>query len=220
MKLFFNQLDIWLGRLVTSLMLPLLYLCFFTLSLLMFYVIGISAFEYEISLLDIDRLEVLFLSLLLLTSYRLFYRGRQQYWSYWRLLKRFFFVTGVVALFDIFAFDLLISASLLEKSNVLANILHPYQDIHLFSLGSLLVFALYAAAPLPPLFKDKQAGNDEPTTADNANRSDIADKSDDTIVGRGEGFTFRDVNKQSHERVEPWFDESFNKDNHHSGKGV
>lgn len=218
MKLFLNKLDIWLGRLVAALMLPLLYLSFFALSAFMLFVIGIGIFEYEIGLSDVDRLEFLLISLMLLTTYRLFYRGRKLSWSFWRLLKRFCFVTAIVILIDFFIFGLFMSVVLFEKGVVQASVLYQYQDAQFFILGAILVLALYAAAPLPPLFKAKQAKNealtDKPSKADNP---------DEAISGRGEGFTYKDANeqpeKQSNERVDPWLSEGVGKSSQF-GKGV
>jgi len=218
MKLFLNQLDIWLGRLVAALMYPLLYLIFLALSLLMFVGIGADIFEYDAGLSDVDRLEMLLLSLLLLASFRMFYRGRQQHWSYWRLLKRFFFVTGTVALINSLVFSLMISGLLIEQGEVRVNILYQYEDANFFITGAILVLALYAAAPLPPLFKAKQAENevltDKPSKTDNPNEA---------ISGRGEGFTYNDVSEQpekpTNERVDPWIPEGVAK-NSQFNKGV
>lgn len=224
MKLFLNHLDIWLGRLVVALMLPLLYLSFLALSLLMLYVISVSIFEYGAGFSDVDRLEILLMSLLILASYRLFYRGRQQHWSYWRLLKRFFFATATVTLMDTFVFNVIISMLLRENGKVLMNDLHQFTDTHLFISGAILVLALYAAAPLPPLFKGKQVENELPVAkADNADKTDKSDMADETISGRGEGFTYKDVNeqsnKQANEPVDPWLVEGVVK-NSQINKGV
>ena len=132
MRSLIGQVDLWLGRIVTAIMLPLLYLSFAALSAFMLFVIGLGIFEYEIGLSDVDRLEFLLISLVLLTSYRLFYRGRQLGWSYWRLLKRFCFVTAVVILIDFFIFGLVVAIVLYEKGKVMAGTFYQYQDAQFF----------------------------------------------------------------------------------------
>lgn len=160
MKLLFSQVDLWLGRLVAAVMVPLLYLCIFAFSLLMFFAIGFGIFEYEIGLADVDRLEFLLVTLVLFTSYRLFYRGRKEGWDYWRLIKRFSFVTAIVILIDVFIFNLILTVLLVEKGKVMVATLYQYQDAQFFIAGGVLVLALYAAAPLPPLFKSKVVPNE------------------------------------------------------------
>lgn len=231
MKLFLNHFDIWLGRLVAALMLPLLYLCLFALSVLIFYGLGIRIFEYDAGLSDVDRLEMLLLSLLLLTSYRLFWRGRQQGWSYWRLSKRFFFVTGVVTLVDVLAFTIIVVVLLNKEGEVQANFLYQYHDAQLFFSGVLLVLALYAAGPLPRLFKDKPVENETPLdrsesidTKEGVNKTEEPETDEDGLSGRGEGFTFKEVNEpelkpQPKENVDPWLSEGVAKNNEFN-KGV
>lgn len=185
MKVFLSQVDLWLGRIVAAIMFPLLYLCFAVLSAFMLFVIGLGIFEYEIELSDVDRLEFLLISLVLLTSYRLFYRGRQLGWSYWRLLKRFCFVTAVVILIDFFIFGLVVAIVLYEKGKVMAGTFYQYQDAQFFSVGAVLVLALYAAAPLPSLFKPKKLPED------------CEQKAEDELSNETQGNTVDEV-------VDPW----------------
>ncbi|MGB0467631.1 MAG: hypothetical protein ACPGF7_08915 [Pontibacterium sp.] len=182
MKSLIGQVDLWLGRIVTAFMLPILYLCFAALSAFMLFVIGIGIFEYEIGLSDLDRLEFLLISLVLLTSYRLFYRGRKLGWSFWCLIKRFCFVTAVVILIDFFIFGLVVTIMLYEKGKVMAGTLYQYQDAQFLVLGGVLVLALYAAAPLPSLFRPKSALEDsEPKAEDEVSNEKVGNIADEIV---------------------------------------
>jgi len=182
MKVFLSQVDLWLGRLIAAIMLPILYLTFAVLSVFMVFVIGLGIFEYEIGLSDVDRLEFLLICLVVLTSYRLFYRGRKLDWSYWRLLKRFCFVTAVVILIDFFIFGLVVVIVLYEKGKVMAGTFYQYQDVQFFAVGAVLVLALYAAAPLPSLFKPKQALEESEQKAEDERSNETQSNPADEVV--------------------------------------
>jgi len=162
MKAILYLLDTTLGYLIAVPLYGVFYLAMFLLSLLGFPLIIAGAFEYEVSINDVDGMEATAIALLFLVSIRFFWRGNRAGNSVWVMAKKYIFISAMIVLFSFTALSfILMDGSITVESNDIESI--RYQDFAYLAYSLIFIVVLYGSAPLGTKASPNVTSKVEPT---------------------------------------------------------
>jgi hypothetical protein len=157
MKSMLNTLDILLGHLAAGIMAFLLYLSLGAVAILSLISIPIDFFEYGAGISELDLAEIGVFTCLCIVIWRFYRRGSQLHWTWWQMLRRFVYAVSSMALLTLFIGFFVVLMELMDKGWVEIEFISRYEEVGTYVSSLLIILTIYAAAPLPKLWQQKEA---------------------------------------------------------------
>jgi hypothetical protein len=157
MKSILNTLDILLGHLAAGVMTFLLYLSLGVVAILTVISIPIEFFEYGTGISELDLAEIVIFTCLCIVIWRFYCRGSLLYWTWWQMLRRFVFTVSSMALLLSFIALSVIWVEFSDNGRLDVEFFTTVDKFDTYISSLLIIWVIYAAAPLPKLWQQKEA---------------------------------------------------------------